>query len=71
VVAEADEVTRRPALRLADDDLLPEDMARDLAMHGCTVVPLDASEVDGAPGRLRATRGARAIARLGAHVLRL
>ena len=37
--ADADEVTRRRALALAEDDFLPEDMQRDLAMAGVRVIP--------------------------------
>ncbi|PRY05389.1 hypothetical protein [Kineococcus rhizosphaerae] len=44
-----DEVDRRRVLRLGDDDLLAEDLATGLAMHGVTVVPLDRSPVDGRP----------------------
>jgi hypothetical protein len=47
--SDADEVTRRRALALAEDDPLPEDMQRGLIMAGVRVVPLDASEVDGRP----------------------
>ncbi|WP_432485711.1 hypothetical protein [Kineococcus esterisolvens] len=47
--AEADQATRRRALRLRGDEPLPEDMAVDLGMHGVTVAPLDRSPVDGRP----------------------
>ncbi|MEZ0494632.1 hypothetical protein AB2L28_20540 [Kineococcus sp. TBRC 1896] len=46
---EADEATRRRALRLAQDDLLPEDMQRGLVKAGVTVVPLGRSGVDDGP----------------------
>lgn len=46
---DADEPTRRRALRLAEDDLLPEDMQRGLAMAGVTVIPLGRSGVDEGP----------------------
>ncbi|MEZ0166990.1 hypothetical protein AB2L27_19730 [Kineococcus sp. LSe6-4] len=46
---EADEPTRRRALRLAEDDLLPEDMQRGLVKAGVTVVPLGRSGVDLGP----------------------
>jgi len=36
---DADTPTRRRALRLAPDDLLPEDLQRGLSMSGVTVVP--------------------------------
>ena len=47
--AELDEVDRRRVLRLGDNELLAEDLAVGLAMHGVTVVPLDRSPVDGRP----------------------
>jgi hypothetical protein len=47
--ADADEPTRRRALRMAEDDLLPEDMQRGLAIAGATVIPLGRSGVDEGP----------------------
>ena len=47
--ADADEPTRRRALRMAEDDLLPEDMQRGLAMAGATVIPFGRSGVDEGP----------------------
>ena len=47
--ADADQTTRNRALRLREDDLLPADMQRGLAMAGVTVVPIGRSPIDGEP----------------------
>jgi hypothetical protein len=47
--ADLDPVDQGRVLRLEVDDLLPEDLAVGLALAGVTVVPLDASPVDGRP----------------------
>jgi hypothetical protein len=47
--ADADQTTRNRALRLREDDLLPADMQRGLAMAGVTVASIGRSPVDGEP----------------------
>ncbi|WP_432548624.1 hypothetical protein [Kineococcus sp. SYSU DK004] len=44
-----DAVDRGRLLRLDESELLPEDLATGLAMHGVTVVPVGVSPVDGRP----------------------